>query len=319
MQFDESKLEFAYKYPFSNDSKDIIQQMNISKISYPYLQSAKNHIEMALNGVLDYKRTNISSAKIDYITNYAYCRMLLSAYSNPIAIKKYAEAEAFRSSEALSLGTPDEFLRLSKQLGVSIFKRFAPEKENEFSMQFNEFLKYNEGINGLELVNQRLSGGAVIMDWNNSIRFMQAVISSKIKEGLPIRRVDLPNEVVEFAKSASLSIKVQASSQNAGSQRGWIEQLLNNPIPDVRHRTVNLILAPYLVNVKGLAVEAATKVINDYIEKCKQLNPDTKITERYIAYQCEYAKKKGTKPLSQARAKELLGSIVDLWKDVDNA
>jgi len=59
-------------------------------------------------------------------------------------------------------------------------------------------------------------------------------------------------------------------------------------------------------------VEQATKIINDYIEKCKELDPNTKITERYIEYQCNYAKKRGLKPLSIERAKELLGSAIEI-------
>ena len=92
----------------------------------------------------------------------------------------------------------------------------------------------------------------------------------------------------------------------------WIERLLQTPIPDVRHRTVNLILAPYLVNVRNMSPEEAFKVINDYIERCKKVNPDTKIGEQYIRYQCNYAKKRGMRPLALQKAKELLGGLVEL-------
>jgi len=80
----------------------------------------------------------------------------------------------------------------------------------------------------------------------------------------------------------------------------------------VRHRTVNLILAPYLVNTKQLEVEQAARIISDYIERCKQIDPNTKINERYIEYQCSYAKRRGLRPLSHERAKELLGSAVEV-------
>jgi hypothetical protein len=74
---------------------------------------------------------------------------------------------------------------------------------------------------------------------------------------------------------------------------------------------VNLILAPYLVNSKGLEVEQASRIIVDYIERCKQIDPSTKINERYIEYQCNYAKKRGLRPLSLDRARELLGDQID--------
>ena len=92
----------------------------------------------------------------------------------------------------------------------------------------------------------------------------------------------------------------------------WVEKLLATPIADIRHRTVNLILAPYLVNTKGMSVDQATKIICEYIERCKLLDPATRVNERYVRYQCDYAKKRGLKVLSLDRAKELLGSALDI-------
>ena len=46
-------------------------------------------------------------------------------------------------------------------------------------------------------------------------------------------------------------------------------------------------------------------------EKCKIIDPNTKITDSYIRYQCGYAKKRGLKPLSFKRAKELLGDFLE--------
>ena len=74
---------------------------------------------------------------------------------------------------------------------------------------------------------------------------------------------------------------------------------------------MNLILAPYLVNTKGLDVEQASRRIIVYIERCKQIDPSTKINDRYIEYQCNYAKRKGLRPLSMERARELLGEHID--------
>ena len=59
-----------------------------------------------------------------------------------------------------------------------------------------------------------------------------------------------------------------------------------------------------------MEVEQAVKIINEYIEKCKEIDPSTKINESYIRYQCSYAKRRGLKPLSLDRAKELLGNTI---------
>ena len=42
----------------------------------------------------------------------------------------------------------------------------------------------------------------------------------------------------------------------------WIEKLLDTPIDDYRKNAVNLILAPYLINVRKLSYDAALNIIN---------------------------------------------------------
>ena len=61
-------------------------------------------------------------------------------------------------------------------------------------------------------------------------------------------------------------------------------------------------------------VEQAVEIIKKYIDECKQLNPNTDVSETYIRYQCNYAKNKGMRPLSLSKARELLGEYVDLGK-----
>ncbi|MEM3227891.1 MAG: DNA primase noncatalytic subunit PriX, partial [Candidatus Micrarchaeaceae archaeon] len=137
---------------------------------------------------------------------------------------------------------------------------------------------------------------------------LERAFEKKILEGLPISSKELPKEVALFYKSNGLRIAGTKAKQ-AGGGRGidWVERLLEYPILDGRHRIVNLVLAPYLVNVRGMEIEEAVKRISAYIEACKRVNPDTRINEQYIRYQCAYAKRKGMKVLSAKRARELLG------------
>jgi Primase X len=47
-----------------------------------------------------------------------------------------------------------------------------------------------------------------------------------------------------------------------GNTISWIEKLLETPIDDYRKNAVNLILAPYLINVKKLSYDTALTIIN---------------------------------------------------------
>ena len=116
--------------------------------------------------------------------------------------------------------------------------------------------------------------------------------------------------MIDAAKGVKLPERRLALDLKGGAY-AWIEKLLATPIVDVRHRSVNLILAPYFTNVKGLDEEEATKAVMEYIERCKAVNPNTRINEAYIRYQCKYAKNRGLKPLSLVKARELLADVIE--------
>lgn len=307
---DQKSLDFAYKYPFSDEAKAFIAEMGASKIDYRYLEAGKKHINDALNGSIQYRATGLTSAKTDYLMIYLYSRMLLSATKSKQLILQYCAAEAVRSSNALTSSDIREVESVVKELEIPMnVQPFS--KELVLSIRFDAFLELSGNAKGFELSNQKLGNGFISLEMGGAIALLEKAICSKMRKGLPISSDQLPKEVLEYAKGIKPTSDADQKVQRTGAS-SWIEKLLVTPIPDVRHRTVNMILAPYLVNSRGMSVEQATKVITGYIEKCKTINPSTKITESYIAYQCVYAKKRGLKPLSFDRAKDLLGDVLDL-------
>jgi hypothetical protein len=51
----------------------------------------------------------------------------------------------------------------------------------------------------------------------------------------------------------------------------WIEKLLETPITDHRKHTIDLVLAPFLIVIKGLSFEESCSVIKDWIVKCNKI------------------------------------------------
>lgn len=316
MSSDSDRLNFAYKYPFSNEAKEIVQGQP-NEISMKYLELSGRHVEVATNNGLQYSDIRLNSVKLDYVMAYLYSRMVLSAAKRQDLIRLYALAEAARSGESLQLAGNDELIAVAAQLDIRITGTFDNRKDRdgieEMSIGFIDYLKYAPKLPNFDLVNQKLSGGVVLVNRNGMVKVIEQAIAKSIMKDLPIKSSELPKEVVEYSKNLKFkaAIKIQQPRPGKGTEE-WIERLLQTPIADVRHRTVNLILAPYLVNTKGYEVDQAMKIISDYIERCKQIDPNTKINDRYIQYQCSYAKRRGLKPLSLERAKELLGSQVEL-------
>ncbi len=315
MVLDPKKLDFAYRYPFSSEAKEIVQEQP-NEISFKYLDMAGRHIGNAIAKDVDFAEISIVSVKLDYLMTYLYSRMILSALKRPDLIRLYAMAEAGRSSRALMSDNAD-IIKVASHVGVRLTGTFGGKKgadgPENFAMGFVDYVKYSPRTPGFDLVNQKLSRGIVVMDRNDTIKVMGQAIAAWISKGLPIKSSDLPKQVVEYSKGLRFRMASNPQGRTMGKRtEEWIERLLETPIADVRHRTVNLILAPYLVNTKRLEVEQASDIIGKYIDKCRAIDPGTRINDNYIRYQCAYAKRRGLRPLSLERAKELLGSQLDL-------
>lgn len=303
-----AELDFAYKYPFSDEAKRVVGEMNLKAVDPKYVKLAEVHLREAVkDGVISYDKTGMESIKKDYLISYLYSRMLASATRDMAVIGRYCKAEARRSAAAMKSGGLDDLLRLASELKINLVRLG---KDDPFSMNVFDFLKLSKGERELDLVNQKLAGGLVYIDDKTALDLMAVAVRDSMMAGLPADPKTLPNEIIEHARSVRIQPAASPSDGQPARGTGWVEALLERPILDGRHRIVNLVLAPYLVNVKKLDVDKAVQVIHTYIEKCKTINPATNINEQYIRYQCNYAKNKGLRPMSLRRAREIFGDVV---------
>lgn len=300
----EDELAFAYKYPFSNEAKQMVSGMQIDPRNQTYLRLARARIEEALEkGSIGFNN-ELKLGQSDSVVSYVFSRLLVSALPES-AIQKYTAAEARRSAAALTTDTDSNIARIAAELGVRL------EHGGGFRMGVIEFLRNCPGLNEYALVNQRLSNGTVAFDKQGVSGVLQKPMLERIRQGLPIPKKEIPREIAAYAREVRVPAEKIAQRQGSNSL-AWIDRLLSHPIPDVRKRVVYLVLAPYLVNIKGMDVEGAYKVIAEYIARCKAIDPTTRITDQQIMYLCRYAKAKGLKPLSLPKAKELLSPVLEL-------
>ncbi len=298
------KLSFAYRYPFTEVAKELVGKYDTSGEAFQYLKQAKARIEEALSKkAITYK--SIAFGQKDSIISYAYTRMLMSALPQHL-LRLYAIAEARRSCAAMGVDSDPNVVQLLKELGME-----ATPGNGGFSLDVITFLRC--GVLSVEdsLVNQRLAKGMVELTRHELSSIMVGPVGEAIAKGLPISRKELPKQVVEYAPLVVLP-KEEAGAVRQSNTIHWIDRLLATPIPDVRQRVVGLLLAPYLINVKGMDVDSACRVISDYIEKCKALDPATQVTSAKIRYYCSYAKLKGKHPMSLKRAEEFLSGVIDI-------
>ena len=303
VDIDQELLDFAYRYPFSKEARELVSGVN-DGFNGKYMREGKLRVEEALDkGIVTMKKTNLEYIKYAYLMSYIYARMLISAVGNRGFISKYVDAEAKRSAESL-LDSDADVIRISDELNVGL-----EQKSKEFSIDFTKFLTFLSGPENISLVKQRLSMGKIYLNRKEVATLLTNAIKSEMGKNLPIQQKTLPKQIIECAKEIRLPAVTQ-TGKTPGSY-AWIEKLLVTPIADVRHRTVNLILAPYLMNVKQKNEDEAVALIMEYISRCKEIEPNTNVNSTYVRYQCRYAKSKGLKPLSLTNARELLGDVLN--------
>ena len=302
-------LDFAYKYPFTAKAKGIVRESSADKISAEtkerILKSAAARVSEAFkNGKIEAYRLRMDSAKLENVLAYPYARLLASSIPRNDLAQKYIRAEAKRCSSFLYLEDKDVLGAIASELGINL--KYDGDK---YSIGFVEYLQSAPQENQFRLVNQELSLGIVHMNFQKTASFLSEPIALAMSAGFPIPKGQIPKDIIDYSKAIKLP-KPKLSA--LGRSSDWIENILANPIPDVRQRVVGLILAPYLVNVKKMDPDAAYPIILEYINKCRQIDNSTRITDAQIMYQCKYAKEKGMRPLSFTKAKELLAGIIDL-------
>lgn len=294
------ETDFIYRYPFSVEAKSFINGIEAGD-NRKYLVLAKSRIEEAIDkGKLEYKEVDM--LKNESVVTYAYARILVSTLP-PHLIDKYALAEARRSAAAMFSDTEQNIIKITEELGIKI--NYI---KNRFEMDVITFLKSASVLQEYQLVNQKVLNGNVIIEKPELCGLLVSPMFLKIKRGLPIPKNEIPKNILSYANGIKSFDKVEKIDIR---NNDWIDALLNNPIPDVRQRAVYLILAPYLVNIKKLDVEEAFNIIHAYIEKCRLIDPHTRITDMQIRYYCNYAKLKGRKPISRKKAEELLNGVIN--------
>ncbi len=312
----DSDLELAYRYPFSERAKSVIKDLMIKEIDLSLLRLGVMRVKDDIgDGSGQFTKLGVKEVMIKHLVSYIYSRMIVSALHESYLILKYANSEALRATSALLCDSQENFGIILNELGIE--NRL---EGGRYAIPLPEFLKHMPKDGSLHMSNLEVKAGVVLMDKASFMKFVHARISKNIQKSLPIPVRYLPKEVIAASAEikAGIAPKLSMPDGNASGRYAWITRLLATPLADVRHRTVNLVLAPYFTNVIGLDEEKAPREIVSYIDRCKEINPDTRVNEAYIRYQCRYAKAKGLRPLSFDKAADMLGHIIDLRSLIGN-
>jgi len=111
-----------------------------------------------------------------------------------------------------------------------------------------------------------------------------------------------------------------------GNKVRWIERILNSTFTDGRKRLIDLVILPYLINVKGISPEEASQIALDWALKNHEISPITLDGRRmtlsslsnYIKYRAKRVAQIKLKPLSYEGMRKWLGDVEEIWEVVKN-
>jgi len=115
--------------------------------------------------------------------------------------------------------------------------------------------------------------------------------------GIKIQNNARIREILASIKPEHTRTRTEPRRVRAKANFEWIEQLLQQPVKDGRHRLLWHVLAPYLINVRKLSPDQAEKILQEYFEKCnavRRLEPHS--FRRLIRYYLRVAEKDGYPP-----------------------
>jgi hypothetical protein len=132
-------------------------------------------------------------------------------------------------------------------------------------------------------------------------------------------RVPITKEIIEEFRTWLIQKKIDQQKQrqkilversknklDSKNYYPWIEHLLlQTPIEDFRKLVIDLILAPYLINIKKLSYSESYTIIKDWLDKCNELKrlDNYRNFEYRINYELNRAINNGIGPMSREKIK----------------
>ena len=132
-------------------------------------------------------------------------------------------------------------------------------------------------------------------------------------ETIPLWNMPPDFFVVGYQKFVKRKAQNHVFKRGTPGKIGWIEQLLQKPQADGRKRIIDLLIAPYLVNIKQLPEKEAFALLWEWTEKSNELRRAVPlsdiersakskarrapITQPYVISKIAYVKSCGLKPL----------------------
>jgi hypothetical protein len=152
----------------------------------------------------------------------------------------------------------------------------------------------------------------IIQRWDGQLRPKINLILGSFHAYLVDQRIkELQTERKELKVKYQIRMKKNNNNTFNITAIPWIELLLETPIEDYKKNGLNLILTPYLINVKKLPYDDAFNIIEQWVNKCDSIKRLDSNFNYLIKYALENSIKKGYLPMNFETLKEKNRALYD--------
>ncbi|MFH8119968.1 MAG: hypothetical protein QXS37_04155 [Candidatus Aenigmatarchaeota archaeon] len=176
---------------------------------------------------------------------------------------------------------------------------------------------------------------------NEKTGFYKSLLTKLPKEKPMIKKSDvvlpekiyywkIPEDLIYFVydkyikKELIKSRLSQKKKTKHGREIEWIERILSKKFSDGRKRLIDIVILPYLINVKNLPIDEAIKIAYNWAVENHELVPikiNNRIASgdgllRYVETKANYVKDKGLRPLKKANLYSWFSDCEDVLKEV---
>jgi len=235
--------------------------------------------ELALYNTLKNIKEKLQTAPTVLFTGGGY--HIYQPVDIPTALENITEFQEFDKPS-------EQFLRFAKD----ILSNNRADKQNNPSFR-SCLLRIPESINSKYGTKVK-----IVKKWNGIRAPITRDFIEEFRTYLIQKKIDDYNYRQKILKAR------RYTNNNDNKIRFWIEKLLNTPILDFRKNALNLILAPYLINIKKLSYQQSFNILTDWLQKCNSLRKLDFKPEFLVKSALSIAIQKGIPPMKLVTLKD---------------
>lgn len=310
------------KYPFlrrarevlaelSPDDRDLPRKEIIDQARYRMERAARNaEVDIQnIRGWPQYRefgsRTRNELVHADVVEFYSFFVAVQGSAKDPFLTSCLAKSEAQRCKTFFMKERPEDLPQVFQEAtGLALVR----ESEDNFAIPVETYLAFASDHDLFEVPDWKLtrlplSRGVIHFETNRIKDLFTAIAGSLMASGMKaLRSQPVRADVLMLVRQLEPLIPRKEPSSRANYD--YIEKLLKHRPTDGRHRLSWLVLAPYLVNIKGMDETSAIDTIMAYLGESRYA--------QFVRYQVRRAARQGLLPPSLSTLKSRHSDLYEI-------